>query len=128
MGKVLNFFNAVIDAIADEIVANEKSRMVDKKPAKKKTISVNDYTPQNSVEMAIRSIANSAIGSSMDSYKYIYCEDIVKIVKTHWNDISDFTKSYAIAQLRNISSGMCMDSHKRDVGILITKIATGDFN
>ena len=128
MGKILNFFNAVIDAIADEIVLNEKAKVQGKKPVKSKQMSINSYVPRNYIEQAIQSIASNAISSSMDSYKYTYCEDIMKIVKTNWNNISDFTKTYAIAQLRNISSHMTMDSHKRDVGVLITKIAIGNFD
>ena len=128
MGKILNFFNAIIDAVADEIILNEKAKVQEKKPVENKPISINSYVPRNYIEQAIRSIASNAISSSMDSYKYTYCEDIMKIVKTNWNDISDFTKTYAIAQLRNIASHMTMDSHKRDVGILITKIATGNFD
>ena len=114
----IDYFNALMDAIAEEVVEKNK-------PKTKKTVTAETHVPNNSVEVAIRSLTLSAKESHSDSYRYSYCEDIFKIVKTNRNDISDFTKSYAILCLKTISSYMHSDSYRREVGNVIIKITTG---
>ena len=116
--KPIDYFNAFIDAIADEIVEKNKSSV-------KKPVTAETYIPKNSVEVAINSLGLSAKECHSDSYRYSYCEDIFKIIKTNWNDISDFTKSYAILWLKSISSYMHSDSYRREVGNIIIRISTG---
>ena len=124
MRKAIDYFNALIDAVADEIVERNTPKVI----PEKKTVSIDKYVPKNSVESAIRALANSALESSSELYGYYCCNDIYEVLKANWNDISDFTKSYAITWLRAISKDMYSDYYVKKVNDIIVQIVTEKIN
>ena len=119
MGTIFDLFNRFVDGVSAGLSETEKTTH----PSDTK-----NYIPKNSYETAIEALAFDARHATWDSYRLDYAKRIFLIIKTNWDKIPDSTKSYAIAQLKDISTKMAWDSYKSDVSKLITKIATGQLN
>lgn len=86
--------------------------------------------PRDSTEEAIEAITAGALEATFDSERQRAADDIYDILSATYSNtgmVNEHLKSYAISQLRKISSGMTFDSGKRAVTGVISKIVKEDF-
>lgn len=116
MGALIRFVNAFIDGVVNGVVEVGGP----KEPPKKQP-----YYPQNSIEMSIYTIANTAVNSSSSFTKDGSAQRIFEIIFANWDNISETTRSYAIQQLGRIQNSSNSSFTRDTINDLITKIAIG---
>ena len=119
METLFDMFNHFIDGVSAGLLETDKTN---------NTNDVENYIPKNSYETAIEALASETYNTAWDATKLDYAKQIFQIIAVRWKDVPDSTKSYAIAQLKDISSRMTWDSNKIEVSKLIRKIAIGQVN
>ena len=97
------------------------------KPEPPKTTQQILYFPSDATEAAIQAIYDNAMNADFDSQRIAAGREIMGIVESHKDDISEATKTYAISYLRLIADEMDFDSGRSNIMRQISKIAKGEF-
>lgn len=97
------------------------------KPEVPKTSQQILYFPSDATEAAIQAIYDNAMNADFDSQRIAAGREIMEIIESHKDDISEATKTYAISYLRLIADEMDFDSGRSNIMRQISKIAKGEF-
>lgn len=97
------------------------------KPEPPKTSQQILYFPSDATEAAIQAIYVGALNADFDSQRIAAGKEIMEIVESHKDDISEATKTYAISYLRLIADEMDFDSGRSNIMRQISKIAKNEF-
>lgn len=84
------------------------------------------WIPSDSVEASIQAIYDGTTNMYSDYNKESAAKEILSIISARKDDISEATRSYAIAYLRMIADSMYSDYHRDNIMKMISKIAKND--
>lgn len=83
--------------------------------------------PNNATEASIAAIVNSAKNMDYDSQKVSAAKQVMSVLSSNKDNLTEASKTFAITMLQNLTSELDYDSNINAVNDLIMKVGKGEF-